>query len=136
MATTTVQDEYMPLWVKQKPLQRAQKKVEIIKGQGDVQNVIYNNKKISFTADITEDSLIQVNTIYWPGWSAFIDGKRVDIRYNNPGGVMQFSMPSGKYVAEAAFSETPIRIVSDFISILSLLILIVIKSKKLTHNNS
>lgn len=130
MATTTVQDEYMPIWVKLKPLQRAQKKVEIIKGQGEVQNVVYNNKKISFTADISEDSLIQVNTIYWPGWSAFINGKMVDIRYNNPGGVIQFSMPSGKYVAEVTFSETPIRIVSDFISILSLLILIVIISKK------
>lgn len=126
MATTTVQDEYMPLWVKQKPLQRPEKKVEIIKGQGSVQDVAYNNKKISFSYDIKKEALIQVNTIYWPGWVAFIDGKKEDIRYNNPGGLIQFSVPSGKNKVEIAFSETPIRIFSDLVSILSLLILILI----------
>lgn len=126
MATTTVQDEYMPLWVKQKPLQRPGKKVEIIKGQATILDIVSNNKKISFSADVTKDALIQVNTIYWPGWVAFVDGKNAAISYNNPGGVMQFSMPSGKHLVGVAFSETPIRIFGDFVTILSLLILILI----------
>ncbi len=136
MATTTVQDEYMPLWVKQKPLRRPDKKVEIIEGRGNVKDIIYKDKKISFSADNAKNSLIQVNTIYWPGWNAFIDGKKTDIRYNNSGGVIQFSIPSGKHTVEVVFSETPIRIFGDFITILSLLILIVIISKKtLIHGN-
>ncbi|MBU4098905.1 hypothetical protein KJ980_04610 [Patescibacteria group bacterium] len=126
MATTTVKDEYMPLWVKQKPLQRYDKKVDLIKGQGSVQDIVYNNKKISFSADIKKDALIQVNTIYWPGWSAFIDGKKVDIRYNNERGLIQFSIPAGSHNIVVNFGETPMRLAGDIVSILSFIILILL----------
>ena len=124
MATTTVQDEYMPLWVRQKPLQRPEKKVEIIKGQGSVKDVFYNNKKISFSTDIKKEVLIQVNTIYWPGWNAFIDGKQTDIRYNNSGGLIQFGIPSGAHTIIVEFGETPLRLAGDTLSIISFILLI------------
>lgn len=136
MATTTVQDEYMPLWVRQKPLQRPEKKVEIIKGQGSVKDVLYSNKKISFSADIAEEALIQVNTIYWPGWSAFIDGKKTDIRYNNSGGLIQFSVPSGAHTIIVEFGETPMRLVGDIVSVTSLISLIFIAQKLKRKNLS
>jgi len=126
MATTTVQDEYMPLWVKQKPLQRPEKKVETINGEGSIENVNYNSKQISFAVNLKKDTIIQVNTIYWPGWSAFVDGKKVDIRYNNPGGVMQLSIPPRNHNVILMFEETPMRLFADTISLLSLLILIFI----------
>jgi len=36
----------MPNWVKEKPTQGANQKIEIIKGQATVQNLLYNNKRI------------------------------------------------------------------------------------------
>lgn len=132
MATTTVQDEYMPLWVKQKPLQKPEKKVELIKGQGNIKDIVYNNKKISFAIDSNENTLVQINTIYWPGWNAFIGGKKTDIRYNNKGGLIQFSVPSGQHHIIVEFMETPLRLTGDIVSIISFILLIYVTSASLS----
>lgn len=126
MATTTIHDEYMPIWVKNKPLQRAEKKAEIIKGQGYIRGISYNNKKISFTTDIKKEALIQINTIYWPGWIAFIDGKNAGISYNNSEGLIQLNIPKGDHKVEITFYEKPLSLFSDFVSVLSLLLIILI----------
>ncbi len=133
MATTTVQDEYMPVWVKEKPLQRAEKKVEIIKGKGVVQNISYTNKKVSFTANIEKSALVRVNMIYWPGWEAFVDNKPVSISYNNPTGLIEFLLSEGKHEVQIRFGETPLRMLADAVSgvsLLTLLIWSVIKRKR------
>lgn len=129
MATTTVQDEYMPIWVKKKPLERPDKKIEVTKGEGEITNVFFNSKKISFSLDTKKDSLISVNTIYWPGWIAFIDGKKSEIRYNNRGGLMQLRILAGSHKILFKFDETPIRLLGDIISIISFSILIFITRK-------
>jgi len=123
-ATTTVKDEYMPVWVKQKPLQRPANKIEIPQGEGKVSHVFYNNKVISFTVHTKKKTLITIHTIYWPGWIAFLDGKETTISYNNPRGLMQVLVPSGMHDVQVRFQETPVRLVSDFVSLLSLGILI------------
>lgn len=133
-ATTTVHDEYMPVWVKQKPTKMPDKKVEIINGDGNISNIFYNNKKITFTADLKKDTLIQINTIFWPGWEIEANNRRIKINFNNPKGVMQFNLPKGNFHIEARFDETPLRLLSDFISILSFLILLILcRTKKLKN---
>jgi hypothetical protein len=136
LATTTVQDEYMPLWVKEKPVQRFERKVELIKGQGTINNIIYNSKKVSFTVDSKNESKVQINTIYWPGWKAFVNKREVDISYNNPKGLIMITLPSGAHQVEVSFGETPLRWVSDIIAFGSFLVLlfVVLKSKiKVVH---
>lgn len=48
MDTTTVKNEYMPKWVKEKPTERFVEKVEIVEGVGKVNNITYNSKKNYF----------------------------------------------------------------------------------------
>lgn len=124
-ATTTVQDEYMPKWVKQKPLKSAEKKVEVIKGEGEIKNIVYNNKKIIFSSEIKQEAIVQVNTIYWPGWEVFVNGEKENIEYLNSNGFMNISLNKGYNNVVIEFFETPLRIFSDMISIVSLLILVI-----------
>ena len=131
-ATTTVQDEYMPVWVKEKPLKRPDIKIEIIDGEEAIEDIIYNNRKVTFIADLKNNSIVQVNSIYWPGWIASIDEKQVPISYNNPKGVMRLNVPTGRHLVELKFGETPIRLVSDgisFVSIVGIVILLVTRNK-------
>ena len=130
-ATTTIHDEYMPVWVEKVPLSRFDEKVEIIEGGGEINNLIYNNKNIRFKVDLETDSVIQVNTIYWPGWKVYIDDKKEKISYNNPGGVMRVDAPEGKHNVQLIFGETSVRLVSDVVSILSLGMLVMLCRKKL-----
>ena len=128
-ATTTSSQELMPLWVKKNPSERNNKKIEIVKGKGVISDIFYNSKKISFSIDLQSNSLVRINTIYYPGWQAFVDGKEVAISYNNRNGVMDFSVPAGKHNVKASFGETTLRMVSDIISLVSLVMLILISSR-------
>jgi hypothetical protein len=130
MDTTTVHDEYMPLWVKTKPTVRAEKKVEISKGEGITSSVVYNNKQIQFAIESKKVTTVQINTIYWNGWKAFLDNKEIPIQYQNPKGVMRISVPNGKHEVIVLFSETPVRLLSDILSCISLCILLGISAKR------
>ncbi len=132
-ATTTVQDEYMPVWVKTKPLQRAEKKVEIIKGKGSIENISYNNTQTVFSITANEPVHLKINTLYWPGWRIFVNNKETVFSYENSAGVIELDVPTGTHQVRVSFSETPLRLFADVISIVSigLLLLIIFRFKHL-----
>ena len=44
-ATTTVKDEYMPIWVQEKPKARFEKKAMIVSGEGEINKLAFDSKK-------------------------------------------------------------------------------------------
>jgi len=132
-ATTTVQDEYLPVWVKEKSFGRAENKVEIVKGRGKIESLISQSNSSSFIVKADTETQVRINTIYWPGWQITVDGKLSKISYNNPKGLMELAVPKGKHYVEISFEETPLRLFSDGISLFSLFALLSIafvKKKK------
>jgi len=121
-ATTTSSSELMPLWVKQLPLQSWKDKIEV--ASGNIQNVSYNSKKITFSLNLTKSEMVRINTIYYPGWEISVDGIKTKINYNNKFGVMSLRVNSGMHVIKGEFKETPLRLLSDLISFFSILSLI------------
>ncbi len=122
-ATTTSSSELMPLWVKKIPTMSAKEKVEIVNGQVKINNLFYNSKMIYFNTIATNKSSVQVNTIYYPGWQAKIDGVNALISYGNDMGAMQVNIPLGHHEVSFSFTETPLRLVSDYISMGSIVFL-------------
>jgi uncharacterized membrane protein len=122
-ATTTVKDEYMPVWVKEKPTSRPAQKVEIISGRGKIENLNYNSRKISFTVFAEEEVKVQINTIYFPGWYLKVDNQPfTKFEINDPKGVINFVVSSGNHQVFTYFGETEIRALADLISLGSLII--------------
>lgn len=119
-ATTTSSNELMPIWVKDKPLIRPQNAVEILGHTGEVTVIDKKSNKIVFSVTLSEDTVVQINTIYYPGWKIFVDNSPSVMSYNNPYGVMQLTLSKGNHLVTAVFSETPVRKISDSISLLSL----------------
>lgn len=126
MATTTVHDEYMPIWVKEKPQMRPEQKIVFIKGNGGIKNTDANNKQISFSITADNDVRVQVQTIYWPGWEAFIDGNVTQIMYNNRRGLIELQIPKGDHQILVKFGETPVRLISDIVSLISISVLFIL----------
>jgi hypothetical protein len=83
--------------------------------------VYYDSKKVSFVAEMKTEGIVRINTIYYPGWRAYTNNSRSVITYGNPKGVMDIELPEGSHTVAFHFSETPVRLISDVISILSLL---------------
>lgn len=122
--TTTSSQELMPLWVEQIPLLKSTQKVEIKKGKGTIKDVVFNSKHLTATLDLKNQSLVRINTIYYPGWKILLDGKPVSISYTNINGVMEISAPAGNHRIEARFGETPLRLFSDSITVISFVLLV------------
>ncbi len=121
--TTTVKNEYMPKWVKQIPLTSVQNKIEVIKGKASISDITsLNGDRVQFKAIVSKASVISINVIYFPGWSIFVNNKPHSFSYFNSKGVMYLELPSGNYIVTARFGETQVRAISDFISLLSVII--------------
>jgi hypothetical protein len=123
--TTTSSDELMPVWVTEKPAATIAEKVTLDKQKGSIENIQYSSKNISFTANLLSQTVIRINTIYYPGWHLFVDNKEADINYKNQNGVMEIAVPSGSHTISDYFSETPLRKISDIVSITTLLGLLI-----------
>lgn len=133
-ATTTSSREYTPLWVKELPLNRPNEKVVVVKGNALIENVNVKSNKITFNVKAKTESTIRINTIYYPGWKAFINNSETDIKNNNLYGVMELNLPSNINEVRLEFKETTLRLSADFLSIISVILLFItfILYKKLT----
>ncbi|OGH34557.1 MAG: hypothetical protein A3B38_00005, partial [Candidatus Levybacteria bacterium RIFCSPLOWO2_01_FULL_36_13] len=118
--TTTVRDEYLPLWVNQKPQARANNKVEIV-GAGEI--TLSEIKPANYKANINakNDLTVKVNTVYFPGWEATVDDQKVNIDYlSDSGGLMSIKLPEGNHKVIIKYGKTPVHLFSELISLIAL----------------
>lgn len=131
--TTTVKNEYMPKWVKVLPSENPFSKAEI--DVGVVKDQAFGTQNIKLSIQATSDTTLTIHRVYFPGWKVFVDGKEENIIYDNPYGLITIPVSAGKHDVEAKFQETPFRLLSDMISIvsfISLLVLGFLKRKTIT----
>lgn len=131
--TTTVKNEYLPPWVLIKPQTWPENKVTSENSQ--INSVLYNSRKIEFINVSSQSALVSIHTIYFPGWNATVNGENQEIIYNNPYGIVQLELPRGTSKVKLEFTETPVRLIADVISIVSLFTLcyIVIKKRRTSY---
>lgn len=121
-ATTTTHDEYMPRWVKEKPKTHSTERIEFYSGKGIITPRTLTTQRIDATIVAQEESIIQVNTIYYPGWGATLHDRPIAIYYKNPRGLIQIVVPKGEYRLFVEFRETIFRFITDSISVCGLIL--------------
>lgn len=122
--TTNTFDEYMPTWVNDSQI--SENKPKIMVGNKDSLINIKENRSnlLTFEVNTTEKDNVRINTIYYPGWEVYTDGVDMNVE-KNPGNYMEFPVNKGSHTIIAQFKETPIRQISNFISLGSFGILII-----------
>lgn len=120
--STTVRDEYLPLWVEEKPKQRAKEKIEIITGNAKILST--HTKFSSYMAQVyaPDQSKLQVNTIYFPGWRVKIDGREASIDYKNKFGLMTFELPPGEHAVIIRYAKTSVHLISELVTVAALVV--------------
>lgn len=118
--TTTVKSEYMPKWVKNFPQERLEKKAELIEGTGIVDISFQSSRKIVLISNTEDHALIRINKVYFPGWYTKIDNKETPILYKDFNGIITIPVNSGNHKVELFWKETPLRLLSDIISLATL----------------
>lgn len=120
-ATTTVHDEYMPRWVSQLPTQHANQKLIFYQGAGTFEFKKLSTQSIDVVVKAGEDSIVQINTVYYPGWGVTLDDAPVLIDYQNNQGLIRVAVPKGNHHLVAGFRETISRFLADTISLACLI---------------
>lgn len=117
-STTNSFDEYIPKWVNTELLKKRVPLLEYSLKDAQAKIVINNNKSnlIDFTLDTPLAGQVKLNKIYYPGWQAYVDGKYSPVDYSN-GGLMQVIIDKGFHKIVFKFSDTPLRLFSNLISI-------------------
>lgn len=105
---------------------RPKKQIDVIAGKGSVSKITRKSNVHTFTVNATTTLGILDNTAYFPGWEARVDGKKVSIQFQdmNHRGLITFNVPSGEHSVKVEFKETLTRLLSDIVSLISLVLVV------------
>jgi len=130
-ATTTIKDEYMPRWVTTPPTHQAAKRVILRSGKLTI--IEDKSHKLVFRTEASSSQVVTVNTLYFPGWQATLDGQKRELLIAQATGLMEVSVPKGTHQVQLELRETPLRLVADGMSLISILgiAVLLLKTKRL-----
>ncbi|MDP8923708.1 MAG: hypothetical protein M3O34_12610, partial [Chloroflexota bacterium] len=131
---TTVAGEYVPIWVKDKPFVSPEALAIVLGGESPdvhvpssdprihVDRLVKETNRQVFKVSAPSDGRIVLNTAYFPGWRAEIDGRPTEIEATNPEGLIGVRVPAGEHWIEILFENTPIRAWGERVSLAVLVV--------------
>lgn len=119
--STTDTGESSPIWSIRQMGERPSESAVPIQGNGTIALIGKNTTQREYSVIAEEELRVAENTLYFPGWKVFIDGRETQIQYQDPAyrGLMTFFVPVGKHIVTIRFSDTKVRMVANSISIIS-----------------
>jgi hypothetical protein len=83
----------------------------------------FSGSNLAVQVDNLVGTLVSINKYNFPGWIVKVDGGNVALSSGNPFGQISFELPAGRHTIQAEFKETPLKLLLDFVSLISLLLL-------------
>jgi hypothetical protein len=122
--SVTTAEEYEPVWVQVRPSMPKTESLSLLDGDAQWSLTDYSATHYLLQVSSTMGARLLFNNFYFPGWKLFVNGVERPISYDNPQGVIEFSIEPGQHQVKLIFSNTPIRNVSLLISLISLALLL------------
>lgn len=129
--TSTTYGEHLPKWGRVMS-KKASSKLEFVKGGGNIKVVEDKSNKVLAEIEVTPLSKLRLNQFYFPGWEVKVDGKIIDFNYLTDGesyGLPVFDIDSGVHQIKAEFKNTLDRNIGDWLSVITVIILIYLWSR-------
>jgi len=123
--TTTYYGETDVIWGAGPAKSYTKQPVEFAVGGGEVSNYFRKSQVHSYTVEARKNSVVADNTVYFPGWKAYVDNRDVPIEFQDQNwrGLITFPVSKGVHEIRVVFTETRPRLVADAISLSALLFL-------------
>jgi hypothetical protein len=81
-----------------------------------------NDLDMVFKVTSDQGGSMNYNKYFFPGWTARIDNKAINISAGEPFGQITFFVPAGTHIVEVSFEETTLKKALDAISLVSFLV--------------
>ncbi|HEY0551910.1 MAG TPA: hypothetical protein VGF13_20065, partial [Verrucomicrobiae bacterium] len=99
----------------------------LVEASGTVRTVVARPRYLKISVNASADSALLVRHFYFAGWTARLDGGKVELRATDPAGLMSVSTPAGIHVVELSLPPSPperVGAATSAFSLLSLLLFI------------
>jgi hypothetical protein len=122
--TTFYHGQTFTIWSEGGASAYPKEQIEVIEGQASIQNIHKKTQIISATIIAKTDANIRFNTLYYPGWRAYINETQTQIQFqdSNNRGIITVHVPSGEHIVYIRFTETKLRLFANVITLLSVFI--------------
>jgi hypothetical protein len=124
-----VAGEYVPRWVKDKPF-ISPEALAIVLGQEspdvhvptsdrgiEVKRTLKATNEQTFDVNATSAGRIVLNTVYFPGWRAEVNGQPIELGITSPEGLIAVQVPAGPSTVRIVFENTPVRTYGELVSL-------------------
>lgn len=111
-------------------LKKQTDKAFFLKGDGVITPIKITSNFYDFNIKVQEDSEVVVNTAYFPGWSAFVDGKKVQVGAT-PNGLFSLDIASGNHNVKIKLETTAPRTIGAISSSVFILLSLFLLTKNL-----
>lgn len=102
--------------------------IEILSGDAQIKEITRSSVRHTYVINAITDVKIKENTLFFPGWTLFVNDKPHTISYTNPQqpGVIHFSLNKGLYSVELVFRDTFYRTISAIISLMTVFLICIV----------
>lgn len=116
--------DYLPIFAKEPPAELATQRYQILTGDSSIKDFQQGTNWFRFKTETQTHSIIRLSQYYFPEWRIIVDGIAVPIEYkDNTLGLMTVILGEGKHDIEGRLHDTPVRVISNFITMLTLAIM-------------
>ena len=118
-----------PRWVDYEKIDKdgdVKQAVVIQKGTGSAEVIAWESAERVVAIKATQPITVRIRTFYFPGWKAYVDGIRKEIKTEEDVGAMLIEIPKGKHELVLRFEDTPVRYYSKIISLITFCVLVFI----------
>lgn len=137
---TTSFGEFLPLWAEWiptnsplEPLYRSSATIERLDRTTlpygtQILDARYAPTSMTIHLDIPRTFQATFNSLYFPGWRAYIDGDKAVITPTLGQGLISVLVPAGEHFLQLRFEDTPLHTLSKFITGLSIILLVLLSA--------
>lgn len=117
-------NEFEPINVQATPTEPPPEQLSVVSGQADWEVRKLTGTSREFTIDAHTESRLRLNTSYFPGWVASVDGAPLELRYDNQQAALEIPIKPGLHEVRFDFTDTDIRVWATRLSLASLVVLV------------
>ena len=120
---TTDTGESSPIWSVRFMEEPPKDQIEVIEGEAQIVKLPRTSTRHEYVMDLSQRSRIRENTLYFPGWKVYDNGKLIEnVEFQDPKnrGLITFYLEPGMHNIILRFEETKLRHYSNIVSFVTI----------------
>ena len=128
--------DYLPIYAKLPPSEKAPNLPEVLEGEVEIENYSKGSNFQTGKLNVIKDSTIRLPLFDFPGMTVYLNGQKVSHVNDNCDneeyclGLITFNAGKGEYLLKVKLENTPVRLIGNILSIVSVVAVLYILVKK------